>query len=131
VLSDAYEKFYDKPLRHAAATCNANVASMLLNEFNADVNEINGFGRTPLFTALESTYTGGAQLVPLFLKAGASVTAADTQKRTPLHAAIDNFEEEEQKQTFRMLLAAWVLGLGSRVQAAQCPARGGGENRRP
>ncbi|KAL3447481.1 hypothetical protein BJX65DRAFT_307891 [Aspergillus insuetus] len=44
VFNDVYEKFYDKPLHHAAATCNANVASMLLKEFDADINEINGFG---------------------------------------------------------------------------------------
>jgi hypothetical protein len=36
--------FWDKPLHHAAAMCNADVANMLLNEFSADVNEINGLG---------------------------------------------------------------------------------------
>ncbi|KAJ0417346.1 ankyrin repeat-containing domain protein [Aspergillus carlsbadensis] len=112
VFKNAREKFYDKPLHHAAAMGDVEVARMLLGEFKADVNEINGFGRTPLFEALHWA-VGDLEAVPFLLKAGALVTVADVPKKwTPLHAAIRFCYREEHKPTIRLIFDAWVKEAG-------------------
>ncbi|KAL2834662.1 ankyrin repeat-containing domain protein [Aspergillus pseudoustus] len=110
------------PLHYAAMEGDVGVANLLLREFDADVNKSNDAGWTPLCTALTYGERGGFKVVPVLLKAGASVTAADCLKKTPLHYAIEDCHDkavaaegshqQQPKDLIRMVFDAWVAEAG-------------------
>ena len=93
----AYDKHDRTPLHHAILSHNEESINMLL-EAGADVNPGEGECDPPLFTAVKRE--SPLSIVQCLLDHGASVSAVNSRKETPLHIAA----QEAMKEVMDLLL---------------------------
>lgn len=72
---------------------------------NADMNDRNTIGQTPLHSAVEA---GATDVVRLYVEKGADASAQDNDGRTPLHLAA---EKDNNQDMIRLLLRNGAAGV--------------------
>jgi len=89
LLFDVNKRYADGEtlLYIAAFARKTDAVKALVGTYNANVNQADNYGRTPLYTASEG---GSIEIVKLLLTAGADVNQAHQDGRTPLDIALSH-----------------------------------------
>ena len=106
LLTSLKAKHNRSTLYMAAAVGNQGLVEDLVNQYNANINEQDDFGRTPLWAAARN---GHANIVYFLASRGALIDQADADGNTPLFMALDHAGSKE--------VVACLINNGANVHA--------------